>query len=123
MISDGPSYACGDEILRQLGNRLSTHVRPSDFVCRWGGDEFVAILECSLANAQARSEEIAQLLSNPYKVAVESKEIEIEIGVSVGVVERQPGETAEQVLHRADEAMYREKSLRLGAHRTDRSPR
>jgi len=105
-------HLCGDEILRQLGNRLSTHVRPRDFVCRWGGDEFVAILECSLANAQARSEEIGQLLSDPYKVAIENKEIEVAIGVSVGVVERQPEETAEQVLQRADEAMYRQKAGR-----------
>jgi diguanylate cyclase (GGDEF)-like protein len=105
-------HLCGDEILRQLGNRLSTHVRPRDFVCRWGGDEFVAILECSLANAQARSEEIAQLLCQPYKVTVEGKEIEVAIGVSVGVVERMTEETAEQVLHRADEAMYRQKASR-----------
>jgi diguanylate cyclase (GGDEF)-like protein len=105
-------HLCGDEILKQLGNRLSTHVRPRDFVCRWGGDEFVAILECPLAIAQGRAEEIATRLSGPYKVFLEGNEIEVNIGVSVGVVERIPGETAEQVFHRADEAMYKQKSHR-----------
>jgi diguanylate cyclase (GGDEF)-like protein len=105
-------HLCGDEILKQLGSRLSTHVRPRDFVCRWGGDEFVAILECPLAIAQARAEEIAARLSGPYKVFLEGNEIEVNIGVSVGVVERIPGETAEQVFHRADEAMYKQKAHR-----------
>jgi diguanylate cyclase (GGDEF)-like protein len=105
-------HLCGDEILKQLGNRLSTHVRPRDFVCRWGGDEFVVIIECQLPIAQSRAEEIATLLSGVYKVALESKEINVNIGVSVGVVERMPSETAEQIFHRADEAMYAHKKSR-----------
>jgi diguanylate cyclase (GGDEF)-like protein len=108
-------HLCGDEILKQLGTRLSTHVRPRDFVCRWGGDEFAAILECSLANAEARAQEIARLLCSPYKVVLEGQEIEVNIGVSVGVAERSAGETAEQVFHRADDAMYRQKAPRVRA--------
>jgi diguanylate cyclase (GGDEF)-like protein len=106
-------HLCGDEILKQLGNRLSTHVRPRDFVCRWGGDEFVAILECPLAIADVRAEEIATLLSGVYKVVLEAKQVNVTIGVSVGVVERMPSETAEQIFHRADEAMYARKKSRL----------
>jgi diguanylate cyclase (GGDEF)-like protein len=105
-------HLCGDEILKQLGARLTTHVRPRDFVCRWGGDEFVAILECPLPNAQARAEEIAGLLCGPYKVALQGHQIDVNIGVSVGVVERIAGETAEQVFQRADAAMYKQKSHR-----------
>ena len=105
-------HLCGDEILKQLGSRLSTNVRPRDFVCRWGGDEFAAILECSLANAQARAEEITRVLCTPYRVVLEGREIPVNIGVSVGVVERGVGETAEQVFQRADEAMYRQKTPR-----------
>jgi diguanylate cyclase (GGDEF)-like protein len=106
-------HLCGDEILKQLGNRLSTHVRPRDFVCRWGGDEFVAIIECQLSIAQSRAEEIATLLGGVYKVALEGREINVNVGVSVGVVERMPGQTAEQIFHRADEAMYAQKKTRL----------
>ncbi len=102
-------HLCGDEILKQLGNRLSSHVRPRDFVCRWGGDEFVVILECPLANAEVRANEMASLLSGPYRVFVEGREIDVNVGVSFGVSERQPGETAEQVFHRADEGMYAQK--------------
>jgi diguanylate cyclase (GGDEF)-like protein len=106
-------HLCGDEILKQLGNRLSTHVRPRDFVCRWGGDEFVAIIECQLSIAQSRAEEIATLLGGIYNVLLEGKEINVNVGVSVGVVERMPGQTAEQIFHRADEAMYAQKKSRL----------
>jgi diguanylate cyclase (GGDEF)-like protein len=105
-------HLCGDEILKQLGTRLSTHVRPRDFVSRWGGDEFVAILECSLANAQARADEIGRLLGGSYRVVLEGHEIDVNIGVSFGVSERIPGETAEQVFHRADAGMYRQKPPR-----------
>lgn len=106
-------HLCGDQVLKQLGNRLSTHVRPRDFVCRWGGDEFVALLECPLANAEARATEIAQLLSRPYQLGVDGTLLEVAIGVSVGVVERLPDESADQVLKRADEAMYQDKKPRL----------
>jgi diguanylate cyclase (GGDEF)-like protein len=102
-------HLCGDEILKQLGNRLSAHVRPRDFVCRWGGDEFVVILECPLQNAEVRAGEIAHLLSGPYNVVLEGREITVNIGVSFGVSERLPGETAEQVFQRADQGMYRHK--------------
>jgi diguanylate cyclase (GGDEF)-like protein len=105
-------HLCGDEILKQLGNRLGSHVRPRDFVCRWGGDEFVVILECSLANAEVRANEVARRLSGPYRVVIEGREIDVNVGVSFGISERQAGETAEQVFHRADEAMYRQKSRR-----------
>lgn len=105
-------HLCGDQILKQLGNRLSSHVRPRDFVCRWGGDEFVVILECPLQNAEVRAEEIAHLLSGPYNVVLEGQEITVNIGVSFGVSERQAGETAEQVFRRADEGMYSQKKPR-----------
>lgn len=104
-------HLCGDEILKQLGARLSTHVRPRDFVCRWGGDEFVAILECQLPIAQARAEEIAALLSGEYQLVVDHQPVKVNVGVSVGVAERIPGETSEQLFHRADQAMYQQKRV------------
>ncbi len=102
-------HLCGDEILKQLGNRLSNTVRPRDFVCRWGGDEFVVILECPLANAEMRADEMARRLSGPYRVVIEGREIDVNVGLSFGVSQRQAGETAEQVFHRADEGMYAQK--------------
>jgi|HubBroStandDraft_6_1064221.scaffolds.fasta_scaffold30721_3 diguanylate cyclase (GGDEF)-like protein len=111
-INGDYGHLCGDEILKQLGGRLTTHVRPRDFVCRWGGDEFAAILECPLSNAQARAEQIAELLCVPYEVILDGREIPVNIGVSVGVVERIAGETAEQIFHRADAAMYAQKGHR-----------
>lgn len=112
-INGEHGHLCGDEILRQLGARLSAHVRPGDFVCRWGGDEFVAILECPLSNAEARAKEIAGLLCGPYRVVRDGQDIQVNVEVAYGVAERQTGEAAEHVFHRADEAMYGQKARRF----------
>ncbi len=44
-------------------------MRARDYVCRWGGDEFVAILACDLAIAESRSRQIAERLNGPYQIA------------------------------------------------------
>jgi diguanylate cyclase (GGDEF)-like protein len=108
-VNDRFGHLCGDEVLRQLGARLGRHVRTRDFVCRWGGDEFVVILECGLPNAMQRSRQIAQWLSGPYKVVVEGQETNVDIGVSVGVAERIANDTPEQLFRRVDGSMYSQK--------------
>lgn len=109
-VNDRFGHLCGDQILKQLGARLSGQVRARDFVCRWGGDEFVAILECGLSNAVARSRQITQLLSGPYRVTVEGRDKRIDIRISCGVAERVAGETPEQLFRRVDDSLYRQKS-------------
>jgi diguanylate cyclase (GGDEF)-like protein len=93
-----------------LGARLAGQVRAQDFVCRWGGDEFVAILECALSHAIARSHQIAQHLAGPYRVMVEGKELRVDLSVSVGVAQHNAGETAEQLFQRVDGSMYHQKN-------------
>ncbi len=107
--NDQYGHLCGDEILKQLGARLSSQVRARDFVCRWGGDEFAVILDTGLDPGRARSVQIAQSLNRPYHVTVEGREMLIEIHVSVGIAEYVAGETPEQLFHRVDESMYRQK--------------
>ncbi|HEV2688251.1 MAG TPA: GGDEF domain-containing protein [Bryobacteraceae bacterium] len=108
-VNDRFGHLCGDEILRQLGARLSRQVRTRDFVCRWGGDEFVVILDCGLPTATARAAKIAQWLSGPYRVVANGEEHRIEVSVSFGVAQRIPGETPEQLFHRVDESLYSQK--------------
>jgi two-component system, cell cycle response regulator len=107
--NDRYGHLCGDEILRQLGARLSRQVRTRDFVCRWGGDEFVVILDCDMATASARALKISQWLSGPYRVTANGQEIQIEVAVSFGVAQRLAGETPEQLFHRVDESLYSKK--------------
>jgi len=105
-VNDRFGHLCGDEVLKQLGARLNRQVRTRDFVCRWGGDEFVVLLECGLSDAVARSRQITQWVNGQYA----ARETIAEITVSVGVAEHIRGETPEQLFERVDNSMYRQKS-------------
>ena len=108
-VNDRLGHLYGDELLKQLGTRLAGQVRARDFVCRWGGDEFVAILDCELAQAEARARQIAQWLNGPYRVSADGREIRVDVAVSVGFAQYLPGESRDQLLRRADEQMYQHK--------------
>lgn len=109
-VNDQYGHLCGDEVLKQLAQRLSGQVRARDFVCRWGGDEFVVILECGLEHALARARDVARRLAGTYNVRVDHREYRVEISVSVGAAEHGAGETPEQLFRRVDESLYTEKN-------------
>ena len=108
-INDRFGHLCGDEILKQIGSRLSSQVRARDFVCRWGGDEFAVILDCGLDPALVRSLQITQWLNRPYGVNIDGSDRQVDVNVSVGVANYIEGETPEQLFQRVDESMYRHK--------------
>jgi diguanylate cyclase (GGDEF)-like protein len=108
-VNDHFGHLCGDEVLKQLAARLSGQVRARDFVCRWGGDEFVAILACEQAHAETRSRQIAARLNGPYRITGEGHEIRVDIAVSVGLAQYTPGESLVHLFRRVDESMYRHK--------------
>src|SRR5260370_1820356 len=110
MVNDRFGHLCGDEVLKQLGARLSRQVRAQDFVCRWGGDEFVVLLGCCLSDAVARSRQIAQWVNGLYRTTVQGRDTMTEIGLSVGVAEHIRGETPEELFRRVDSSMYRQKN-------------
>jgi diguanylate cyclase len=109
-FNDQFGHLYGDEILKQLGARLSSQIRTRDFVCRWGGDEFAVILNCGLDPGVMRSQQIAQWVNRPYTISVECREMIVEVHVSVGIAEYVPGETSAQLFRRVDESMYRHKN-------------
>lgn len=108
-INDQFGHLFGDEVLKQLAARLSSQVRARDYVCRWGGDEFVAILACDLPVAESRCRQIAKRLDGPYHVVGPGREARVEIAVTVGLAQYCTGESPEQLLGRVDESMYRQK--------------
>ncbi|HTW63536.1 MAG TPA: GGDEF domain-containing protein [Bryobacteraceae bacterium] len=108
-VNDHFGHLCGDEVLKQVAARLSGQVRARDFVCRWGGDEFVAILACEQAHAETRSRQIAARLNGPYRIAGEGHEIRVDVAVSVGLAQYIPGESVINLFRRVDESMYRHK--------------
>jgi|SRR5579862_8646950 len=112
-INDRLGHLYGDEVLKQLGARLSSQVRTEDYVCRWGGDEFVAILACDLAVARSRARQIVERLNGEYVISVPERESSVEITATAGLVQYSRGESAEQLFRRVDEAMYRQKHASL----------
>jgi diguanylate cyclase (GGDEF)-like protein len=113
-INDRLGHLYGDQVLKQLAARLSGQVRARDYVCRWGGDEFVAILACDLAIAESRSRQIAERLNGPYRIRSEGREIRVDIAVTVGLGQYCAGESPEQLFRRVDESMYRRKHSPAG---------
>lgn len=107
-FNDTHGHQAGNIALQDIAARIKKMVRQMDIPCRYGGEEFVVILpSCRLKDAAA--------LGERFRLAVEAVPVTIEDGreifvtTSIGVAEYQPGETADQLVNRADEALYRAK--------------
>ncbi|MEO1064282.1 MAG: diguanylate cyclase [Actinomycetota bacterium] len=113
-INDVFGHEAGDEALREAARRLASAVRPQDLLARLGGDEFVATLAgVEAEQALAVGERLAHALGQGFRLGEEH----VELGGSLGVAVRRPGEGAGDLLRRADAAMYRAK--RQGGHRVE----
>ncbi len=108
-INDTYGHQAGDDLLKQVGDRLRMAFRSTDIVGRWGGDEFVALLDAGYAQAQAQVSRITEQLTKEFVIATGGTSQRVRIGAAIGVVTRQPGETVTEVLQRADAEMYRQK--------------
>jgi diguanylate cyclase (GGDEF)-like protein/PAS domain S-box-containing protein len=106
-VNDELGHEAGDELLRQVGRRLSGCLRTQDLLSRVGGDEFVALLDgiASREEATMVATRIIAELRRPFDVLGH----EVTIGASVGLSFSSPGATVDQVLGGADAAMYRAK--------------
>ena len=110
-FNDRLGHAAGDDILEAVARILSDSIEECDLAARIGGDEF-AVLLCNLDEIRARrtADAIAERTRALGKVYSD-----IGFGATVGVaIFREPPETAEDLLRRADEAMYQGKTLGKG---------
>lgn len=107
-VNDEHGHALGDEVLRKVARLLAQTVRGGDEVVRLGGEEFLMVLpDVGLKRALDVAERARQ--------AVERSEIQvgdetIRVTISAGVAERQLGERRDDLVGRADEAMYAAKA-------------
>jgi diguanylate cyclase (GGDEF)-like protein len=107
-INDRYSHAVGDACLVAVARRLSDELRGGDFLGRWGGEEFVALLPgASLPNARRTSERI---LNNIANEPVHAGDLQVPITVSIGIAVFDPArDDALSLMARADAALYRAK--------------
>jgi diguanylate cyclase (GGDEF)-like protein len=109
-INDRMGHLAGDEILRQFTRKLQSAVREGDTVCRWGGDEFIVVMNCTPPDAMMRARQVSTRVFGQYSINVRGKPQLVEVQASSGVAEHRGGETAEALFQRAGAILYREKS-------------
>ncbi len=104
-INDSLGHVTGDEFLVAIGARMKGMVRSHDLLARFGGDEFVVLLEdvAGVDVAVAAARRICAAVEQPM---VLSDGYELVASVSVGIALTEPGKTADDVLRNADVAMY-----------------
>lgn len=98
----------GDEVLAAVAARLLGCVRSGDSVARLGGDEFVVLTFLTHIDAQSVTNRVRQALADP----VATSEGPLMVGASVGIAVSEPGSDGDDLLRRADKAMYRDKLAR-----------
>jgi diguanylate cyclase (GGDEF)-like protein len=108
-INDTYGHQAGDLLLKQVGERLGLAFRSTDIVGRWGGDEFVALVEASSAVARTHISRVAEVFSKEFLISSGEVEQYVRINAAVGVAAWRPGETVAEVLQRADAEMYEQK--------------
>ena len=99
-----------DEVLRGFASRLKANVRGIDLACRYGGEEFVVIMpETDVAFAYAVAERLRQNVADvPFPISTSDKALTVTVSIGVTSIER-PDDTADTILKRADQALYRAK--------------
>jgi len=107
-INDGYGHLAGDKVLKIIASVLKKRLRPTDFIARFGGEEFVLLMPDSSLSA-------AMVVGDAMRSAIEAcpfhfKGEPVTITVSMGVAQFQPGERSDLALKRADEALYRAKA-------------
>lgn len=107
--NDTFGHDAGDSVLQSVSELAQNHIRAGDVACRYGGEEFLLVqpgmaAENALERAESLRENIAKLALDHRGVALES------ITISVGIaVYPQTAQTAEELIKRADEALYQAK--------------
>jgi len=106
-INDRLGHSAGDEVLRELAERLRTGVRVGDIVGRIGGDEFVVVCpDTDLDGAMSVAERVLALTREPIVASGVPVAISVSAGVSTYRPDRDAGQTGDEMLIRADGAMY-----------------
>jgi diguanylate cyclase (GGDEF)-like protein/PAS domain S-box-containing protein len=110
-INDSYGHNCGDTVLREVALTLAGALRPADIVGRWGGDEFLAIVQN--VNQETMEQLTTRSVLMVAEAAVRSPDgTPILLSISAGAVLAQPGDSAEELIRRADMIMYQSKANR-----------
>jgi diguanylate cyclase (GGDEF)-like protein len=108
MVNDTMGHSAGDELLRVTARRLRDELRTTDTPARLGGDEFAALLDEPGDNDDL--ENLARRLLDRLGQPISNTALHLRVSVSIGVATSEHISSADELLHRADTAMYRAKA-------------
>jgi len=107
-INDSYGHDIGDKVLKLVSLTLQNSLRPFDFLGRWGGEEFVALVVNVNEKQLVHIAERARRLLEQSQILL--KQDPIKVTVSMGATMAIRGDTLEDLIKRADRLMYRSKS-------------
>lgn len=116
-VNDTWGHAAGDEVLKTLAETCRSVLRPADAFGRFGGEEFVALLPDADADDAADIAERLRRLTEESEIA--TPEGVIRVTLSAGYTTALPGDTPDDLVRRADAALY--ESKRSGRNRVTRA--
>jgi diguanylate cyclase (GGDEF)-like protein len=109
-VNDSLGHATGDEVLREIARRLLASVRSYDFVGRYGGEEFLMVLNnCNSPSALQRAEEIRRAIAS---APIQTARGQISVTMSLGLLASTEWRLlpVEELLREADVALYKAKA-------------
>jgi len=117
-VNDGLGHDAGDELLSAVARRFEDALRPGDTIARFGGDEFGLLLDGA---GEDQAVEVAQRLLSRLSEPLEVAGRQLSLGASIGVaLHPRDGEDADELVRRADVAMYAAKEAGRGRVETFR---
>lgn len=106
-VNDQYGHEVGDEVLTTLATRFTTTLRGGDRVARWGGEEFLLLIpSATIESAMAVAEKVRRAVAEP---AFTTSAGNLAITLSLGVALHRDAESIDEVISRADKALYRAK--------------
>jgi diguanylate cyclase (GGDEF)-like protein len=117
-VNDQHGHLAGDSLLQQFAQELRSAMRSSDVIGRWGGDEFVIIMDCDMAGANAQMERLHKWVFGDYTIrpGKGTGEVKVHVDAAIGVTQWQAGQTLKEVVEKADAAMYQQKQKARAQH-------
>ena len=97
-------------LLQKFSLELRTASRATDMIGRWGGDEFILVLNCGLAEAGPQIERLRSWVCQDYAVHTRTGTMKLKVEASIGLAERTPADAIKDLLARADAGMYKHKA-------------
>ncbi len=109
-LNDTYGHATGDVVLKAVARRLSDTLRPTDFLVRYGGEEFVALLPGATADtARIAAERVRKAIEQGEYLSTNAAGA-LRVTISLGIAVLQAGDSLERLIERADIALYQAKA-------------